>query len=112
MKTLQLHLVLPPPAEPKQVDDTELAVQAWWLEEVKVAGALDLVGRYAGELRIPAVLLQQLQQATPLMESILPDAVRIAWTGVALPELPPDKLIPKLAKVLRGLKRLWGDKDG
>jgi hypothetical protein len=61
--------------------------------------------RYVGLLRLPPGLIQRFQQMTPLVEP-LADECRIAWTGVALEPLPPEPMLEKVAKLMRGMKRL------
>lgn len=63
--------------------------------------------RYLGLLRLPPPLIQRFQQLTPLVEP-LADECRIVWTGVPLEQLPADPLLGKVAKLLRGMKRLVG----
>jgi len=99
---LQLHLVVPEPGSPVQISETELELIVVWVVGER--------RRTAGVLRVPALLLRQLQQTTPLLGSLIPDDVAITWTGEPLEPLPPDPMLGRLAKLLRGLKRLWGEK--
>jgi hypothetical protein len=106
--TLQLHVRVPPYAEPAQIDDTELELQVVWV--TPAGDGVRYHSRTSGVLRIPALLLRQLQQATPIVASLIPDEVAIVWTGVPLEPLPPDPMLGRLAKLLRGVKRLWGER--
>jgi len=60
---------------------------------------------YQGNLRMSPGLVQRFQQLTPLVEPMA-DECRIVWTGVELPALPPEPMLDKIAKLLRGMKKL------
>lgn len=63
---------------------------------------------YCGALRLPPALIQQFQQVTPLVEPLVGEECRLVWTGVPIEPLPPNPMLGKVAKLLRGAKRLVG----
>jgi len=96
MNTIQLHV------DP-QLDGAH-AVRVYHLAPSARLGEPEQQ-RYHGAVRLPGWLIQRFQQLTPLVEPLAEDC-RIAWTGIELPALPPEPMLAKVAKLLRGMKRL------
>lgn len=96
MNTIQLHV------DPSL--DGSHGVRVYHVTPPARLGELDQQ-RYVGKLDLPPWLVQRLQQLTPLAESLI-DGARIAWTGVPLEQLPPEPLLGKFTKLLRGMKRV------
>ena len=96
MNTIQLHV------DPAL--DGEHAVRVYLVTPAPRMGEPE-PQRYQGNIRLAPWLIQRFQQLSPLVEP-LADECRIVWTGVQLPALPPEPMLAKIAKLLRGMKRL------
>lgn len=71
--------------------------------------ALPGTEQYVGVLDLPPWLVQQLDQLTPFLASVIGSECRIVWTGALPPALPPDPVMAKAGKVLRALRRVFGN---